>query len=55
MVNHCTVDGAYRERELKNVQVKVLLSLAQANWQGTANASDDRQKSESRGLHVVRW
>ena len=41
----------YRQRELQDIQIQVLLALGHPHWQGTANASEGRQKSERSELH----
>lgn len=42
---------AYRQGELKDVDIQVLLPLGHPHWQGTANTSEGGQNSESGEEH----
>lgn len=45
------LDLTYRQGELKDIDIQVLLALGHPHWQGTANTSEGGQNSESGEKH----
>lgn len=43
--------STYRQRELQDIQIQVLLTFGQSHWQGTAKTSEDGQESDRSRLH----